>query len=133
MSNNFLLNNCQNLLMMLVLLLFQGIIYGLYARSRRSEGDWVARNSKSRKLMVFLLNRIHVTFESSFLLISLSILLQFQSVNFESALNGFSFLFSLVFMGFAVWEIYSAYRRINRQGASRSDYKDLYNYYGQML
>ena len=126
MSNNFLLNNSQCLLMMGVLLLAQALSYGGYRLGRRGRGgDSITARSQSQRLMVFLLNRIYTVFESSFLITMLSVLLQLQSVNFESFANGLSLGASLAFAALALRELNTAYQRINQQGASRLSYASL--------
>ena len=133
MSNNFLLNNCQSLLMLGLLLVAYATAFRLYDRTRRTEGDWVARRSTSRKLKVFLLNRIYATFESSFLIISISVLLQLQAINFESALNGFSSLVAFAFLILASWRGYAIFKMVNRRGERASHYAELTSYFDQLL
>ena len=78
LSGNFLLNNSQCLLMLLVLAVAQALVYGRYRLKSSENEDKIIHCSQSQKLMVFLLNRIHTTFESSFLLVVISVLLQIQ-------------------------------------------------------
>ena len=62
-----------------VLLFAQAIAYACYRltnKNTESAGS-IADLLKSRKMLVFLKNRVHCTFESSFLLIAISVLLQF--------------------------------------------------------
>ena len=106
MSNNFMLNNCQHLLVTGILALAQLIAYILYRRTRLRDGEAIAIQSKARKAMVFFLNRLHSAFESSFLVISISILLQLESINFETSPNGIAFIVLAGFLVVAIWEFH---------------------------
>ena len=133
MSNNFLLNNFQYLLMCGVLAFLQALVFALYARADCAQVRPISFHLRSRRLLVFLQNCKYSTFESSFLLIAVSLLLQFQSANFESALNGVSFCLALAVLVLGLWEISRTFRRINSPRLQRTEYADLARYYDQLL
>ena len=76
MSNNFLLNNSQCILMVGILIFVQSLAFAYYAHCDFSKNPTIANRLKDGKYMETLLNRIHITLESSFLLIAISVLLQ---------------------------------------------------------